>query len=92
MNYNNDVNNHEQFVTLQKARHDLIGEIQAIMEYDDHIHSATNEMAQKTWQNIRDEELVHVGELLALLHYLAPYQKTFVEEGVKEFRERLNKN
>jgi len=86
------MNEHELFETLQKARHDLVGEIQAIMDYDNHIHTSTNKMAKLTWENIRNEELVHVGELLGLLNYLAPYQKQYVEDGVKEFNERLTKN
>jgi len=73
------------FATLQKARKDLIGEIQAIIDYDDHIEGSDNNMAKQTWIHIRDEELVHVGELLALLDYLAPYQKSLVEKGVQEF-------
>ena len=73
------------FATLQKARKDLIGEIQAIIDYDDHIGDSDNNMAKQTWMHIRDEELVHVGELLALLDYLAPYQKVLIEKGVQEF-------
>lgn len=79
------------FETLQNARKDLIGEIDAIIQYDNHLHNTDNELAKSTWENIRNEELVHVGELLGLLNYLAPYQKEFVDEGVKEFNERLNK-
>lgn len=79
------------FETLQNARKDLIGEIDAIIQYDNHLHNTDNELAKSTWENIRNEELVHVGELLGLLNYLAPYQREFVEEGVKEFNERLNK-
>ena len=48
-----------------------------------------NGIAKSTWKNIRDEELTHVGELLGLLFYLAPYQKEFVEKGLKEFTDRL---
>ncbi len=78
------------FQTLQNARRDLIGEIQAIIEYDDHLHNTNIDAARATWQNIRDEEMVHVGELLGLLYYLAPYQKQFVEQGLAEFNERMN--
>lgn len=75
------------FQTLQKARKDLIGEIQAIIEYDDHIYSTTNEVARRTWIDIKSEETVHVGELLALLNYLDPSQKPLVLEGIHEFSE-----
>ena len=76
------------YAALQKARKDLIGELDAIVEYDDHVHSAENALAKATWQDIRDEELVHVGELLGLIIYLAPYQKQLIDKGIKEFEER----
>lgn len=79
------------FDTLQNARKDLIGELEAIIQYDDHLHKTNVELAKETWVNIRNEEIVHVGELLGLLCYLAPYQKGLIEQGLKEFDERLNK-
>lgn len=88
---NNTQNGANDFETLQNARKDLIGELQAIIEYDDHLHKTNNEIAKATWENIRNEELTHVGELLGLLNYLAPYQKAFVEQGLNEFNDRLNK-
>ena len=77
------------FDTLQNARKDLIGEIGAVIQYDDHLHKTNVELAKETWINIRNEELVHVGELLGLLCYLAPYQKALIEKGLKEFEERM---
>ena len=88
---NNNQNNANDFETLQNARKDLVGELQAIIEYDDHLHKTNNEIAKATWENIRNEEITHVGELLGLLYYLAPYQKAFVEQGLNEFNDRLNK-
>lgn len=79
------------FLTLQNARKDLVGELDAIIQYDDHLHATNVEIAKSTWENIRNEELTHVGELLALIFYLAPYQKAFVEKGYQEFVERLKK-
>ena len=86
-NFQNAVNT---FETLQNARKDLVGEIDAIIQYDDHLHKTDNELARATWENIRNEELTHVGELLGLLYYLAPYQKAFVEQGLNEFEDRVN--
>lgn len=77
------------FGTLQKAREDLIGELQAILQYDEHVHTTNVELAKSTWVNIRNEELVHVGELMGLLCYLAPYQKALIAKGLREFEERL---
>ena len=76
------------FDTLQKARQDLIGEIQAVIEYDAHMHSTNDRLARQTWQSIKNEELVHIGELLALLNYLDPEQNQYVQKGIKEFYER----
>ena len=87
----NNVHTNEvgDFETLQKARKDLVGEIDAIIQYDEHIHNSNNELAKQTWQDIKKDELVHVGELLALLNYLDPTQLKPVEDGIKEFNERL---
>ena len=79
------------FDALQKARKDLIGELDAVIQYDDHIHTSNVEAAKATWVDIRNEELVHVGELLGLILYLVPYQRKFVEDGLKEFDERVGK-
>ena len=73
---------------MQKARQDLIGEIQAVIEYDSHLRSTSDHLARKTWQDIKNEELVHIGELLGLLSYLDPEQKQFVQKGFSEFYER----
>lgn len=88
---NSDSNGVNTFETLQNARRDLVGEIDAIIQYDDHLHHTNNELAKATWENIRNEEITHVGELLGLINYLAPYQKPFVEKGLREFNDRLNK-
>lgn len=85
----NNTNNIVNFEALQKVRQDLIGEFDAIIEYDNHIHSSNVNIAKETWEDIRNEELVHIGELLSLMLYLAPYQKEFIEMGAKEFEERL---
>ena len=88
-NYNGDTTNYSiSFDTLQKARQDLIGEIQAVIEYDAHIRSTNDKYARLTWQDIKNEELVHFGELLALINYLDPEQKQFVQKGFTEFYER----
>ena len=88
-NYNMEVNNGIMvFDTLQKARQDLMGEIQAVIQYDTHFYSTNDKLAKETWLNIRNEELVHVGELLGLLNYLDPSQKQYVQKGFAEFMER----
>ena len=86
------VNSEEKFETLQQARKDLIGEIDAIMQYDAHIHESNNPVAIGTWEDIRNEEMVHVGQLLGLIGNLAPYQKELVDKGMREFEEIIKNN
>ena len=88
---NTATENNNEFITLQNARKDLIGELDALIQYDDHYHSATNALAKATWEDIRKEEMVHVGELLGLINYLAPYQEQLVASGLKEFQARVQK-
>ena len=83
--------NSNKFETLQQARKDLMGEIEAIIQYDYHAYSTQGSAARQTWISIKNEELNHVGELLALLNYLDPSQKQHVEKGVEEFNEILSK-
>lgn len=81
------------FDVLQKARKDLVGEIDAIIEYDNHIHSTNNKLAKETWEHIKEEELHHVGELLGLLKMLDVSQVEPVLRGLQEFDElEQNKN
>ena len=90
-NYNNEITPYVMnFDTLQKARQDLIGEIQAVIEYDAHIHSTNDKLARQTWESIKNEELVHVGELLGLINYLDPEQKQYIQKGLVEFSNTQN--
>lgn len=82
----------ENFEATQNARRDLMGEIEAIIQYDSHIHSTQNEVAKNTLKHIMHEEMHHVGELLALLNYLCPEQKQHVQMGIDEFLSRNNSN
>lgn len=84
--------NANKFETLQQARKDLMGELEAIIQYDYHAASTQDNIARQTWLDIKNEEITHVGELLALINYLDPSQKQYVENGFKEFNEILNKN
>lgn len=89
-NFDNDIETSGKktdFATIQKVRKDLIGEIDAIIQYGQHISESDNSTAKRIWRSIQTEEMVHVGELLALLGYLDPVQKEYVEQGYKEFNE-----
>lgn len=89
-NFDNNITDNMQkgdFSTIQKAMKDLVGEIEAIMQYGQHINDSNNLTAKRIWRSIQSEEMVHVGELLALLNYLDPTAKTYVEQGYNEFNE-----
>jgi len=59
---------------LEMLREDLIGELQAINQYEDHILNLENEGAVTTLEHIIEEEKEHVVELLRLIQNLDPVQ------------------
>ena len=66
------------------VRNDIIGELDAINQYNSHIASTDNELAKRVWTDIKNEERVHVGELLTLLQHLCPDELEHLREGQKE--------
>ena len=59
---------------LEMLREDLIGELQAINQYQEHILDLENEEAATTLEHIIAEEKEHVAELLGLIQNLDPVQ------------------
>jgi rubrerythrin len=59
---------------LDMLREDLIGELQAINLYQEHILDLENEEAVNTLEHIVEEEKEHVAELLRLIQNLDPVQ------------------
>ena len=59
---------------LDMLREDLIGELQAINQYQEHILDLENEEAVNTLEHIVEEEKEHVAELLRLIQNLDPAQ------------------
>jgi rubrerythrin len=59
---------------LDMLREDLIGELQAINQYQEHILDLENEEAATTLEHIIEEEKEHVAELLRLIQNLDPAQ------------------
>lgn len=75
---------------LNAIRKDIVGELEAIIQYDNHYNSTDNPAAKAVWADIRDEEKVHVGELFTLLNYLEPSDAKFFIEGQEETKKLLN--
>jgi len=59
---------------LDMLREDLMSELQAINQYQEHILSLENEEAVSTLEHIIEEEKEHVAELLRLIQNLDPVQ------------------
>jgi len=77
MNYPFEEKNDEQLAIeddLEMLREDLIGELQAINQYQQHIQSLENEEAVTTLEHIIEDEKEHVAELLRLIQNLDPVQ------------------
>ena len=53
--------------------------------------STDNKLAIEVLKDIADEERVHTGEFLRLLHELAPDEKKFYAEGAKDVEEEIKK-
>ncbi|MBO5394970.1 MAG: ubiquinone biosynthesis protein COQ7 [Clostridia bacterium] len=81
----NKTNNH--FLTLQNARLDLVGELEAIVQYENHLMQTNNQAAQAAIRDIAKEEKVHVGQLMGLIFSLDIESKEMFEKGLKEFNE-----
>jgi uncharacterized protein len=59
---------------LEMLREDLIGELQAINQYQQHIDSLESEEAVTTLEHIIEDEKEHVAELLGLIQIFDPVQ------------------
>lgn len=69
---------------IQAVRLDIAGELEAIYLYDAHVQATDDPRAKAVIGDIRDEEKVHVGELLALLQTLDPQEAVGLAEGRDE--------
>jgi len=59
---------------LDMLREDLISELQAINQYQEHVLDLENEEAVNTLEHIIEEGKEHVAELLRLIQNLDPAQ------------------
>jgi rubrerythrin len=69
---------------IQAIRLDIANEIEAIFVYDAHVQATDDKIAKKVLADIRDEEKVHVGELLTLLKHLDPTLAANLAAGESE--------
>ncbi|MCD6471417.1 ferritin [bacterium] len=66
---------------LKNLREDLIGELKAINQYQEHIDETNNEEVKEILEHIRDDEKEHYAELTKLVRKL---DKTQEEKFQKE--------
>jgi len=64
--------NHNDLKNLREA---LIGELQAINQYQQYINETDNEKIKKVLSHIRDDEKEHFAELVKLIQELDSTQK-----------------
>jgi rubrerythrin len=69
----------------------VAAEYEAIQLYMQLAESTDNKLAIEVLKDIADEERVHAGEFLRLLHELAPDERKFYAEGAEEVEEEIAK-
>ncbi len=74
---------------VQALRIDIAGELEAIYLYDAHAMATDDPVAKKVLEDIRDEEVVHCGELLTLIRYLDPSVEGLMLDGEEEVKEMM---
>ncbi|MBN1365024.1 MAG: rubrerythrin [Syntrophaceae bacterium] len=76
---------------IRAIRFMVAAEYEAIQLYMQLAESTDNRLAIEVLKDIADEERVHAGEFLRLLHELAPDEKKLYSEGAKEVEEEIRK-
>jgi rubrerythrin len=76
---------------VRAIRFVVAAEYEAIQLYTQLAESTDNKLAVDVLKEIADEERVHVGEFLRLLHELAPDEKKLYAEGAKEVEAEIKK-
>jgi rubrerythrin len=76
---------------IRAIRFMIAAEYEAIQLYMQLAESTDNKLAIEVLRDIADEERVHAGEFLRLLHELAPDEEKFYAEGMKEVEEEIEK-
>ena len=87
----NSFNRDNNFTTLQNARLDVVGELEAIVQYEAHLSQTNVESAKRAISDIINEEKLHVGQLMGLIFKLDPESKEQFYKGLEEFNEEDDK-
>ena len=76
---------------VRAIRFMVAAEYEATQMYMQLAESTDNKLAVEVLKDIADEERVHAGEFLRLLHELAPDEEKFYAKGAKEVEEKIKK-
>ena len=76
---------------IRAIRFMVSAEYEAIQLYMQLAESTDNKLAKDVLIDIADEERVHAGEFLRLLHELAPDEEKFYSDGAEEIEEMIEK-
>ena len=76
---------------IRAIRFMVAAEYEAIQLYMQLAESTDNKLAIEVLKDIADEERVHPGEFLRLLHELDPEEAKFYQEGAEEVEEEIEK-
>lgn len=76
---------------IRAIRFMVAAEYEAIQLYMQLAESTDNKLAIEVLRDIADEERVHAGEFLRLLHELAPDEEKFYADGAKEVEAEIKK-
>lgn len=80
---------HEELV--RAIRFLVAAEYEAVQMYMQLAEPTDNKLAREVLKDIADEERVHAGEFLRLLHELAPDEEKFYAKGAKEVEAEIKK-
>ena len=78
---------HQELV--RAIRFMVAAEYEAVQLYMRLAESTNNKLARAVLEDIADEERVHAGEFLRLLHELAPDEQKLYDEGKREVEEKI---
>jgi rubrerythrin len=76
---------------VRAVRFMVSAEYEAVQMYTQLAESADDKLAVEVLKDIADEERVHAGEFLRLLHELAPDEQKFYADGAGEVEEEIKK-
>ena len=76
---------------VRAIRFMVASEYEATQMYMELAESTDNKLAVEVLKDIADEERVHAGEFLRLLHELAPDEEKLYAKGAKEVEAEIKK-